>query len=257
MLKEYRNSSIENMPATSSKKRYVLRKSLRELTNDIHVTIKDVDPKPDWVVKKYDEDEEKSEEQSLSHERSESYTVTERDETFAKPLVKSFRFQECRETGHVHAQLNIVDNWKDMKDLWWSSEEMQAAKQEAVTTAQNFRERRPDYIECILTVAKDKESQAVENSMKLLMKDSHVRGLESQLACFLSDRRTAVVKAVLGEQRKFNGNFEKLSHSLRAKSLAYSHLSTRFAEKMGQCDQLHALKASQPKKWWRLSGRRA
>jgi hypothetical protein len=175
--------------------------------------------------------------------------------TSAKPLGKRFRFQECGENGQVRAQVNTVESWKHMEELWWSPEEMRAIKMEAVSLAQHFRQQRPDYVKYIETVAKGKESQTVvEDTMRLLMKDSHARGLESFIVFLLKDNRRAVVEAVLKEQDKCDGSFERLSQCLRERSMAFSHISTRFAEKMGQCDQIDALKARTSR--WRKAQQR-
>jgi hypothetical protein len=189
--------------------------------------------------------------------------LPEPEETLVKPLVKSFRLQECGENGQVCSQVHIVDSWKHMKKLWWSPEEMRAIQMEAVNTAQYFRTRRPDYIDCVQTVAKGTESQTeVEDTMKRLMEDSHVRGLEPLIVPLLSDNRKAAVKAVVQKQYECSNNIETQSHCLREQSMAYSHLSMRFAETMGQCDQIDALKASMSR-WrknqgqpmqWQMSG---
>jgi GAF domain-containing protein len=184
--------------------------------------------------------------QNLAPESFQPYVaLPEHDETLAKPLVKRFRFQECGENGQVSTQVNIVDSWKHMEELWWSPEELQATKTEAFNTAQHFRTHRPDYIQCVQIVAKGAGSQTeIEDAMRLLMKESNARGLESLIVNLLRDARKIAVKAVLLEQDKCNDNLEMQSQRLRESSMLYTHISMRFAEKMGQCDQIDALKAS-------------
>jgi hypothetical protein len=173
----------------------------------------------------------------------------------AKPAVKKqFRFAEVRD-HQVRVVVHEVESWKHIKELWMGPEEAQAIRADLIETVQFFSKHRPMYIDSVEIVAKSTEPESVvENHMRLLTEDSFARGLEAHIVKLLSGNRKNTVRAVLQEQSECQlseGNYEMTSHCLREQSLAYSQLSTGFAEKMGRCDQIIALKASMSR--WRPS----
>jgi hypothetical protein len=133
---------------------------------------------------------------------------------------------------------------------------LQELKTDAIKTAKYFRRRHPGYIKSVEIVALSIEPQSVvEDHMLKLTKELYARGLELHILRVFGANRKACVRAVLQEQ--FNGrssgdDYEIMRHCLRGKSLAYSKLSTRFAENMAQCDHIDALKASMSR--WRQQG---
>jgi len=175
-----------------------------------------------------------------------------------KPLAlpKKFRWAEVSH-NEVRTVVHEIESIKRFKNLWWKHEEMTSIRLDVAIAVRHFRKHRPEYINSVQVVAKEvpqsPEAEAVvEQHMKRLTEDSYARGLESHIVKLLSDNRSAVVNAVLEEQdecRASCDDFETTMHCLREQSLAYSQLSTRFAVKMGQCDQIDALKASMSR--WR------
>lgn len=197
--------------------------------------------------------------QNLSPEYMKQYAAlaeTVEASTKPKPLVKrkKLRFAECGANHEVQAKVHNVDSWKHIKELWWSPEEIQAIRMEALGTVELYRECRPQFTRSVEIIAKSTEPQAVvEDHMRQLTEQWNVRGLESHIVGLLSSRRSATTKAVIQEQAECqeSDDWEITTHCLREQSLVYSQLSTRFAEKMGQCDQISALKASMSQ--WRAS----
>ena len=91
------------------------------------------------------------------------------------------------------------------------------------------------------------QEQLLQNAMKRLVQDSFARGLEIHICSQLGRRRKETVQAVLEEQQECwasNDSYDTTSHCLREQSLAYSQWSSKFAEKMAQCDTIDALQAS-------------
>ena len=128
---------------------------------------------------------------------------------------------------------------------------MNELRAEAVRTVKFFRSCKAEYISSIMTIAKApavvEPGSPIEGHMKSLTEDSYARGLEAHIVPFLSDNRKNTVQAVLLEQDECwatGDDYEMCSHCLREQSIAYSAMSIRFSQKMAQCDQLDALKAS-------------
>ena len=177
--------------------------------------------------------------------------------SFKKPLAKrqkQFRFAEVRD-NQVRVVVHEVESWKGMKELWIRPEEALAVRKDLIKTVQFFRKNRPLYTQAVEVVAQATEPESiVEQHMRLLTEDSYARGLEGHIVSLLSANRKDTVRAVLQEQsecKSSKDNHEMTSHCLREQSLAYSKLSTGFAEKMGRIDQIEALKASMSQ--WRPS----
>jgi hypothetical protein len=174
-----------------------------------------------------------------------------------KPLAKrqkQFRFCEVRD-HQVRVVVHEVERWKHMKELWTQPEEAQAIRSDLIQTVQYFRRNRPLYTQAVEIVANSTECKSVvEQHMRVLMEDSCARGLEAHVVSLLSENRKETVRAVLQEQsdcRSAQDTDEMTSYCLREKSLVTSPLSTGFAKKMGQCDQIEALKAKMSR--WRPS----
>lgn len=185
-------------------------------------------------------------------------TTTKRTvSAFKKPLAKrqkQFRFAEVMD-HKVRVVVHEVECWKEIKELWMRPEEAHAIRTDLIQTVQFFRKNRPLYTQAVEVVAQCTEPESiVEEHMRLLTEDSYARGLEGHIVNLLSANRKATVRAVLQEQsecKSSKDNHEVTSHCLREQSLAYSKLSTGFAEKMGRIDQIEALKASMSH--WRAS----
>jgi hypothetical protein len=199
--------------------------------------------------------------QDLSTEYLTKYSaLADSDETTtttkqAKSSVKKqFRFAEVSDR-QVRVVVHEVESWKHIKELWMGPEEAQAIRTDLIETVQFFSKHRPMYTHSVEIVAKATETESVvENHMRQLTEDSFARGLEAHIVKLLSGNRKNTVRAVLQEQSECQlskDNYEMTSHCLREQSLAYSQLSTGFAEKMGRCDQIIALKASMSR--WRPS----
>jgi hypothetical protein len=189
--------------------------------------------------------------QVLSQEHFADETTTKGTKSsFKKPLAKrqkQFRFAEVRD-HQVRVVVHEVENWKDIKELWVRPEEMQAIRTDLIQTVQFFRRSRPLYTQAVTIVAQSTEPESiVEEHMRRLTEDSFARGLEAHIVNFLIANRKKTVRAVLQRQsecQSSKNNHEMTSHCLREQSLAYSKLSTGFAEKMARCDQIEALTAS-------------
>jgi hypothetical protein len=183
-------------------------------------------------------------------------TTTKRNESsFKKPLAKrqkQFRFAEVSD-HQVRVVVHEVECWKDMKELWMRPEEAHAIRTDLIQTVQFFRKNRPLYTHAVEIVAQATEPESiVEQHMRQLTEDSFARGLEGHIVNLLSANRKETVRAVLQEQsecKSSKDNHEMTSHCLREQSLAYSKLSTGFAEKMARIDQIEALKANMSR--WR------
>jgi hypothetical protein len=190
--------------------------------------------------------------QSLSPEYLAKYSALAESESMRtkvqKPLAKHkcFRFAEVMD-HQVRGVVHEVESWKDITELWWHPEEMQAIRSDLIQTVQFFRKHRPLYTKAMEIVVKATEPESVvEDHMRILTQDSYARGLESHIVSLFSGNRKDTVRAVLQEQseRLSSGDdYEMTSHCLREQSLAYSQLSAGFAGKMAQCDHIDALKA--------------
>lgn len=173
---------------------------------------------------------------------------TKPEENKPLPRPKKTRFAEVSE-GKVRATVMEVENLKTMKGLWWKPAEMRSIQEELVETVQFFRRYRHDYIESVEVIAQKSDKlpeEVVEKHLKNLTKDNYTRGLEAHIVRLLSENRKTTVRAVMQQQKahKDDSDEEEKLKILRRESLANSKLSTRFAEKMGQCDEIIALKAS-------------
>ncbi|CAJ1932858.1 unnamed protein product [Cylindrotheca closterium] len=169
--------------------------------------------------------------------------------SFAKPRPKKCRFAEVTD-GQVRANVKEVECLKTMKGLWWKPTEMRTIQEELVETVLFFRRYRHDYIESVEVIAQKSDvlpEEVVEKHLKNLTKDNYTRGLEAHIVKLLSQNRKTTVHAVMKKQKKLtkeSKNDPETLNLLREQSLESSQLSTRFAEKMGQCDEIIALKAS-------------
>lgn len=167
--------------------------------------------------------------------------------SIGSPKKKSFRWAEIT-NGEVRATVKEVESFKMLKNLWWRPTEMRNIQYELVETVQFFRRYRHDYIESVEIIAQkspDLPEHIVEKHMKNLTKDCYTRGLEAHIVKLLSANRKRTVHAVMEEQGECSDDgYEVKATCLREQSLAYSKLSTTFAEKMGQCDEIIALKAN-------------
>lgn len=168
--------------------------------------------------------------------------------SFAKPRPKKTRFAEVTD-GQVRSNVKEVECLKTMKALWWKPTEMRTIQEELVETVLFFRRYRHDYIESVEVIAQKSDvlpEEVVEKHLKNLTKDNYTRGLEAHIVKLLSQNRKTTVQAVMQQQKKLKDEKspEEVVQILREQSLENSKLSTRFAEKMGQCDEIIALKAS-------------
>lgn len=167
----------------------------------------------------------------------------------SSPIVKQkkFRFAEVSH-NRVREVVHEVESYKDIEELWWSSEEMMEIREDKVRVVKHFRKYRPNFLQSVEILVHGNEKQAVlEEHMRRLTEDSFARGLETHSVRCISDRRKSHIQAVLQEQedcRETNDTYEMASHCLREQSLAYSKLLTDFALRMAKCDQIDALKAS-------------
>jgi hypothetical protein len=165
----------------------------------------------------------------------------------AAPKPKMFRWAEVTD-GKVRVAVHEVECLKAMKNLWWKASEMRTIQMELVETVQFFRRYRHDYIESVEVIAQRSDKlpeQIVETHMKNLTKDTYTRGLEAHIVKLLSANRKKTVNAVMEEQHECAADeYDIKSRCLREQSLAYSKLSRTFAQKMGQCDEIIALKAN-------------
>lgn len=163
------------------------------------------------------------------------------------PKQKQFRWAEVTD-GKVRETVYEIECLKKMKSLWWAAIEMRNIQMELVETVQFFRRYRHDYIESVEVIAQKSDKlpeEIVESHLKNLTKDNYTRGLEAHIVKLLSANRKKTVTAVMEEQFECaNDDYDIKSHCLREQSLAYSKLSRTFAEKMGQCDEIIALKAN-------------
>jgi hypothetical protein len=170
---------------------------------------------------------------------------------------KRFRFDE-ESNADVRCQVFEIESVKDEVELWWSDDEMGKMRKKAIDTVKHFRKLKKKYAQAIETIATDpveedtkRQKQKVEESMKLLTKESYARGLETHIVPLLGQLRTESVGAVLDEQDKFSkAPYGESSEAIAAVSSAYSQLSRMFAEKLGACDHVEALKSVMAK-WTR------
>lgn len=168
--------------------------------------------------------------------------------SFAKPRPKKARFAEVTK-GEIRSNVKEVECLKTMKSLWWKASEMRSIQEELVETVHFFRRYRHDYIESVEVIAQKSDKlpeEVVEKHLKNLTRDNYTRGLEAHIVKLLSQNRKTTVHAVMQEQKVHakDKDVDQKIEILRRQSLQNSKLSTRFAEKMGQCDEIIALKAS-------------
>ena len=169
-----------------------------------------------------------------------------------KPLAKQkqFRFAEVTD-NQVRVVVHEIESVKDMKELWWKPEEMQSIRSELIDAVAFYRKHRKRYCNAVEIIARGNDVQhIIETHMKYLTQDTYARGLESHCVRMLSENRQRTIQAVLYEQvecRVQNDSYEDTAESLRDASLVFSAMSTKFANKMGQCDEIDALKANMSK----------
>jgi len=204
-----------------------------------HIRSSDMDIRPYAEIAK--------QQQQQQQQQESRYSLTIKQGSFAKPRPKKCRFAEVTD-GQVRANIREVECLKAMKGLWWRASEMRTIQEELVETVQFFRKYRHDYTESVEVIAQKADKlpeEVVERHLKNLTKDNYTRGLESHIVKLLSENRKRTVRAVLSEQVgcRDDGS-ETRAHRLREQSLLNSGLSTGFAERMGRCDQIVALKAS-------------
>lgn len=195
------------------------------------------------------EDEAKAKNVSLDYLKDYTAIAELEDKRPAKSNRQTkVRFAEDESTGELRLQVHPVECWKDMKDMWWNPQEMVSIRAENRRVASYFRRRRQDYVQNLEFVALYEEpQQVVADVLNVLVDDSYARGLEAHIVSLLSSTRQEAVRAVLDEQSQCHADkddFNSICYSLREQLLLRSKLCTRFAEKMGQCDQLIATKAS-------------
>jgi hypothetical protein len=176
--------------------------------------------------------------------------------TKPKP-VKKFRFAEVN-NHNVRCVIHVIPSVKDCTDMWWSEDDMKQIRGSAIQDVKYYRKYRKDFGQTVEILANSGNqdnllsNQTVESHLKKMMEDSYARGLEVHIVNFLSDLRREVVKAVLDEQqecRMCGDSYELTAESLREQSVAYTMQSRTFAQKMAQCDQIEALKASLSSRW--------
>jgi hypothetical protein len=175
---------------------------------------------------------------------------------------KKFRFAEICNGRHVRAETHevpVVDSFVKPA-LWWTEEEMREIRRESARTVRYFRKHKLSFAESCMVLAESAGDDAeddvvVEHHMKKLTNDSFARGLEAHIVSPLGKKRKHVVKAVLEEQADSAGDeYGEISERLREASLHASSQSRTFALKMGECDQIDALKAAMAK--WEEPGRK-
>lgn len=169
-----------------------------------------------------------------------------------KIVKKRFRWAKAKDKVNVQEKVYTIENIKDYP-LWWSENEMSEMRQQAIEAVKYFRRKKSKYSEAVEAIAtapayEDTPSNRamVEKAMKQLTKDSFARGLESHIVALLGDFRTETVNAVLSQQERCycdRYTYEETAEYLRECSVEYSHLSCCFSQKMGECDQIEALKA--------------
>jgi hypothetical protein len=173
-----------------------------------------------------------------------------------RPKKKAFRFAELR-GGMVRQVVHEIEDWKHVRELWWTDQEMLDMRMRAISTVKHYRKYRPGFMAAVETILKlsspsdpsgSARSNAVEQAMKQLCDDSCLtRGLETHICLSLSRARSATVQAVLDEQeecRSCKDSVEITMEALRGQSLAYSRASRHFAHKLGEADHVEALKAT-------------
>ena len=166
-----------------------------------------------------------------------------------KPLKKQKQFRFAEVTDHqVRVVVHEIESVKHNKDLWWKHEEMQSIRHELIDAVQFYRKHRRNYINSVEIVARGNSAEHVlETHMKYLTNDTYARGLESHVVRMLSENRSRTVKAVIAEQeecRHDKDDYETTADALREASLVFSSMSTKFATRLGQCDEIDALKAN-------------
>jgi hypothetical protein len=173
-----------------------------------------------------------------------------------RPKKKAFRFAELR-GGMVRQVVHEIEDWKHVRELWWTEQEMLDMRMRAIATVKHYRKYRPGFMAAVETILKlsspsdpsgSAMSNVVEQAMKQLCEDSCLtRGLETHICLSLSRARSATVQAVLDEQeecRSCKDSVEITMEALRGQSLAYSRASRHFARKLGEADHVEALKAT-------------
>jgi hypothetical protein len=173
-----------------------------------------------------------------------------------RPKKKAFRFAELR-GGMVRQVVHEIEDWKHVRELWWTEQEMMDMRMRAIATVKHYRKYRPGFMAAVETILKlsspsdpsgSAMSNAVEQAMKQLCEDSSLtRGLETHICLSLSRARSATIQAVLDEQeecRSCKDSVEITMEALRGQSIAYSRASRHFAHKLGEADHVEALKAT-------------
>jgi len=167
-----------------------------------------------------------------------------------KPLqkIKKFRFAEVSEQ-HVRAVVHVIPrNDEDPESSWWTQEEAAGIRKEATQLVMFCRKHEHEFLKSVAVLAQPDAAPAdVEQHMKAMMQNLGTRGLESHMASCLSSPRRKVVRAVLDEQarcRRNRASAEEICECLRKASLAESAQNLSFASRMGEYDQIEALKAS-------------
>lgn len=160
---------------------------------------------------------------------------------------KQFRFAEIAGGTMIRQVIHEIESYKDMKELWWSDEEMMQVRMQAIETVKHFRKHRKAFITAVETVSSAKDPLQIDTAIKQLARDSFARGLETHICTFLSQKRVEIVAAVLEEQkqcRMCGDSYDLTAASLRSLSLVRSLNSRTFAEKLGEADHIDALKAT-------------
>lgn len=165
---------------------------------------------------------------------------------------KRFRWSEDK-YHEVKCVFFEIDSYKDA-DMWWTDDEMSEMRLNAIDTVKHFRRHRKKYIkavETIVTAPVEENTKAnrhkTESAMKFVAKETHARGLEAHIVVLLSELRSETSNAVLEEQElglREGLNYDEMANGIRERYRAFSQLSRSFAEKIGSCDHVEALKAT-------------
>lgn len=189
----------------------------------------------------------------------------ERDEAASKPQairkVKQFRFAQVA-NDKVRAVIHEIPR-NDQDELeasvcWWNQADYSAIRLEAAQLARFYRKHEPDFLDSVAVLADPGASpDAVETNMKAMMQNLNTRGLEAHMARTLSAPRKLAVRAVLEQQEICNKDtsgavpYDVSCECLRQASLEQSASNRCFARRMGEYDQIEALKASLSR--WRIN----
>ena len=165
-------------------------------------------------------------------------------------MIKKFRFAEISGGDKVRAVVLEIPKTEDLS-MWYSKEEMNDIRSDAIETVTYFKRYRPRFSESVQILAKsylDETSNLVlEQHMKKLADNSVTRGLERHVVPMMGALRSSSVKAVLAEQemcRKSCTSNDETCEVLRSRSLSESRPGRTFAANIAECDHIEALKAS-------------